>query len=162
MELQSDWIALLRELSAEGARFIVIGAVALAYHGEVRATRDFDVWVDSNPENAERVFRALAKWGAPMVGLITVEDLQSDDLIFQIGREPLRIDIITNIEGVTFSDAWASRETAVIGDLRFAVISRSDLIKNKKAAGREKDLLDVRTLERLAGDEIARRTPKGH
>jgi len=147
MKLTSDFSDLLRALNDAGARYLVVGAHALAYHCRPRATADLDVWVDSTRENAPRVYRALAKFGAPLERL-TINDLLSEDLIFQIGLAPLRIDIITGIDGVKFSDAWRRRVEDSIDGVRIRIIGRKDLIRNKRAAGRLKDLADVASLER--------------
>ena len=145
MFLQPDWIALLRELNAADARYLVVGAGALAFHGLPRATRDFDIWVDPDTNNAVRVYQALARFGAPLDSL-SVSDLQSDDLIFQIGVEPLRIDVITDISGIRFEEAWPNRVFAEVETVRIPILSREDLIRNKRATGREKDALDVKAL----------------
>ena len=108
MFLQSDWIDLLREFNAAGVRYLVIGAAAMAVYGEIRGTDDFDVWVDPNEENAKNVWRALAAFGADVSNL-TIDELQSEDLIFQIGVKPLRIDVLTGIDGVSFHEAWPNR-----------------------------------------------------
>ncbi len=150
MFLQRDWIEPLSEFNVAGVRYLVIGAAAIAVPGEIRGTDDFDVWVQRNAENAERVRRALAAFGAPVEHL-TIEELQSDDPIYQIGVKPLRIDILTAIDGVEFEDAWANRIAANDGDVSFPVLSRGDLIKHKRAAGRPKDMLDVETLEQAQG-----------
>lgn len=147
MEISSDFSDLLRALNDAGARYLIVGAHALGYHGRPRATADFDVWVEPTPENARRVYRALAAFGAPLDRL-TTEELSSEDLVFQIGVAPLRIDVITSIDGVTFPNAWTRRVEDRHGDLRIAVIGRDDLIANKRAAGRLKDLADVERLTR--------------
>lgn len=146
MQLQSDWIDLLRALSAAGARYLVIGAAALSYHGHPRGTGDFDVWVDAAPDNAVRVYEALTAFGAPMDQL-TVADLEHDDTVWMIGVVPLRVDILTGIDGVRFDEAWTRRTTLKMDDLDIPVISRADLIQNKRASGRPKDLLDLEALE---------------
>ena len=146
MFLQPDWIDLLREFNAAEVRYLVIGAAAMAVYGEIRGTDDFDVWVEPSEDNAKRVLRALARFGAPVEEL-TLAELQGDDLIFQIGVKPLRIDILTGIDGVRFDDAWPNRFVTQDGPLPFPVISREDLIRNKRAAGRPKDLADLATLE---------------
>jgi hypothetical protein len=151
MFLPRDWTELLREFNAVEARYLVVGAAALATYGVIRGTDDFDVWIERSPENAKAVHRALAAFGAPLDDL-DVEDLQSPELIFQIGVKPLRIDIITDIDGVDFQEAWAHRVVAEDGELAFPVISRSHLIANKKAAARPKDLLDVESLEKQSPD----------
>ena len=146
MQLHSDWIALLRELNAAGARYLVIGAAALSYHGHPRGTRDFDVWVEPAPGNARRVYKALASFGAPMEQ-VTLADFEHDDTVWMIGVEPLRVDVLTGIEGVTFEEAWPRRAFVRIAELEVPVISKEDLIRNKRAARRDKDLLDLKVLE---------------
>ncbi len=147
MNLSSDFADLLHALNDANARYMIVGAHALAYHARPRATADFDVWVEASTENAPRVYRALAAFGAPLDNL-KVEELVDDDLIFQIGVPPLRIDVITGISGVDFAQAWPRRSEGTLNGLRFFVIGREDLIENKKAAGRLKDLADVERLER--------------
>jgi hypothetical protein len=145
MELQSDWIALLREFNAAGVEYMVIGAAAVAFHGTPRASADFDVWVRPSPENARAAYRALAKFGAPM-DQVTLADFEHDDIVWQLGVEPLRIDVLTGIEGVTFDEAWPRRATAKLDGLSVPVISKIDLIANKRAVGRHKDLADLELL----------------
>lgn len=145
--MSPDFRDLLCAFNAQGVEFLVVGAHALAAHGLVRATRDFDVWVRPTTDNAQRVLNALDEFGAPLHGL-TVEDLSSDGLIFQIGVEPIRIDVITAVDGVEFEEAWRERITAQFADQTAQVLSRGHLIANKRAAGRPQDLVDADWLER--------------
>lgn len=145
--MNSDFRDLLAEFNANGVEFLVVGAHALAVHGFVRATKDLDVWIRPDPTNARRVVVALKAFGAPLHDL-TVDDLSRPGLIFQIGVDPIRIDIITAIDGVEFQDAWSDRMEARFADQTVGVISRKHLIANKRASGREQDLLDVKRLER--------------
>lgn len=147
MELQRDWIDLLSSLNDASAKYLVVGAAAVALHAEPRATRDFSVWVEPSTENAQRVYRALALFGAPMERL-SVDDFCSDDLIVQIGLEPLRIDVITSIDGVSFDEAWPRRVNVALDTLTVPFLSRRDLIANKQASGRPKDLLDLLLLKK--------------
>jgi hypothetical protein len=144
--MNPDFRDLLAEFNAHGVEFLVVGAHALAAHGLVRATKDLDVWVRPAPENAARVIAALRTFGAPLHDL-TAEDLTRPGLIFQIGVDPLRIDVITTIDGVGFDEAWPERTEARFADQTVGVLSRRHLIQNKRAAGREQDLLDVKWLE---------------
>jgi hypothetical protein len=144
--MNPDFRDLLAAFNARGVEFLIVGAHALAAHGLVRATRDLDVWVRPEAGNAERVIAALADFGAPLQDL-TVSDLSRPGLIFQIGVEPIRIDVITGIDGVEFSEAWAERMPARFADENVAVLSRRLLVINKRATGREQDLLDVKWLE---------------
>jgi hypothetical protein len=144
--MSPDFRDLLAEFNAHGVEFLVVGAHALAAHGLVRATKDLDVWVRPDPANAEKVLAALKAFGAPLHDL-TAEDLSTPGLIFQIGVEPIRIDVLTRIDGVHFASAWAERLEARFADQTVSVLSRAHLIQNKKAAGRDQDLLDVKWLE---------------
>ncbi len=146
--MNRDLIDLLAAFSGNGVEYLIVGAHALAVHGHVRATKDLDVWVRPSPENAPRVLRALAEFGAPLHGLAE-GDLSQPGLIFQIGVPPLRIDVITEIDGVTFESAWPDRVEARFDRLSVPVISRHHLIVNKKATGRLQDLADVERLEQL-------------
>ncbi len=137
---------MLSALSAEDVEFLVVGAYALAAHGYPRATGDIDIWIRPADENAQRVWRALKRFRAPLFDL-TVEDLTTPDIVFQIGAAPCRIDLLTSIDGVNFDDAWADRQQTEVAGHKFAVLSRRDLLQNKKAAGRPQDLADVAWLE---------------
>src|SRR5437867_7963755 len=106
--MNRDFVEMLCALSETGAEFIIVGAHALAAHGHPRATGDLDIWVRPSPENAPRVWQALAKFGAPL-GELTLQDLQTPDVVFQIGVVPCRIDLLTSISGVAFEDGWANR-----------------------------------------------------
>ncbi len=138
MQVHSDWIALLREFNAAGVDYMLVGAAAIAYHGIPRATGDIDVWVRPTPHNASLVFDSLAKFGAPM-DQVTVGDFEQADLVWQLGVAPLRIDVLTSIDGVEFEDAWQRCERATVDELIVPVICRDDLIVNKRAAGRPQD-----------------------
>jgi len=145
--MSPDFKDLLSALNAHEVEYLVVGAHALAAHGHIRATKDLEVWVRPSADNAERVLRALAEFGAPLQDL-RADDLSEPGVIFQIGVPPVRIDVITEIDGVDFESAWAERLESTLGDLPVHVISRRDLIRNKKASGRLQDLADVERLER--------------
>jgi len=145
--MNPDFKDLLSALNAHEVEYLVVGAHALAAHGHIRATKDLEVWVRPSADNAERVLRALAEFGAPLQDL-RADDLSEPGVIFQIGVPPVRIDVITEIDGVDFESAWAERLESTLGDLPVHVISRRDLIRNKKASGRLQDLADVERLER--------------
>ena len=145
--MNRDFAEMLAGLSEAGADFMVIGAHAVAVHARPRATGDLDIWVRPTPENAQRVWAALAAFGAPL-DLLTRDDLTSNDLVFQIGVEPNRIDILTSIGGVAFADAWARRTTVELWGISVPVIGREDLVASKRAAGRPQDLADLAELER--------------
>jgi predicted nucleotidyltransferase len=146
--LNEDYRDMLHALSDEKVRFILVGAYALAAHGYPRATMDIDIWVMPSLDNAEAVLRALRRFGAPLHNL-TKEDLQKDGTIFQIGVAPRRIDIITAASGLQFEHTYQNSILVNIDGIDVRIPSIDDLIINKKATGRTKDLADAEALESL-------------
>jgi hypothetical protein len=144
--LNPDYHDILREFNAAGVEYLVVGAYALSAHGFPRATGDLDVLVHASTENAKRVYAALAAFGAPLDQL-TVQDLSRPDTVFQIGIAPRRVDVLTGIDAVSFSEAWTNRVEVSISGLRIPVLGRAELIRNKRAVGRPQDLADVARLE---------------
>jgi hypothetical protein len=144
--MNQDFRDLLAEFNAHRVEYIIVGAHALAAHGRVRATKDLDIWIRPSPDNAQRAMVALAAFGAPLHEL-SESDLAVPGTIFQIGVAPIRIDVITSIDGVDFATAWSARLTVPFADQVVNVLSRDDLIRNKKTAAREQDLIDVKWLE---------------
>lgn len=145
--MNQDFRDLLAAFNAHGVEYLVVGAHALAAHGHVRATKDLDIWVRPVRENADRVIAALSAFGAPLHDL-TADDLVTPGVVFQIGIAPLRIDILTAIDGIDFEEAWEGRTSTAFADEPTQVISRRHLIVNKRASGRTQDLADVEWLER--------------
>ena len=146
--MNEDYRDILAALVAEEARFLVVGAHALAVHGYPRGTVDIDVWIEATAENAERVWRALAAFGAPLDDLdIDRDDLIRPDVVAQFGLPPNRIDILTGVSGLTFEQAWARRIEAPVEGVTVPLLSIEDLVANKRASGRQKDRADVRGLE---------------
>jgi hypothetical protein len=144
-----DFRDVLAALVAVDAKFLVVGAHALAAHGVPRMTRDLDILVEPSPENARRVWRALADFGAPLETLkIRESDLGILDTIVQLGLPPWRIDIMTSISGVSFAEAWEGRMNDAMLGVQVAFIGRDAFLRNKRASGRAKDLGDVAALER--------------
>lgn len=141
---------LLKKLNEHQVKYLVVGAYAVMKYTEPRYTKDFDIWVEPASRNAQRVFEALAEFGAPM-NQVQVEDFANRELVFQIGIEPLRIDIMMGIKGLEFSDAWPQRVLTTLEDVSMNLISKEDLLVAKIAAGRPQDLLDVDEL-RLTRD----------
>ena len=144
--LNRDFVEILSALCAAGVEFLVVGAHALAAHGVPRATGDLDVWIRATPDNAERVLAALRAFGAPLFDL-TRDDLTRPETVFQIGVVPCRVDILTAISGVEFDAAWSGRLQLDIEGLAVPCIGRTELLANKRAAGRPKDLADLALLE---------------
>ncbi len=147
--LNQDFLDILAALTGAGAEFLVVGAHAMAVHGVPRATGDLDVWIRPSAENAERVLAALRAFGAPLEEHgVGAGDLQAVDTVYQIGLPPRRIDLMTSVSGVAFEAAWAGRVEVEVDGLPVPFIGRAELIRNKLAAGRDKDLVDVRLLAR--------------
>jgi hypothetical protein len=142
-----DFRELLLAFNDAKVEYLIVGAHALAAYGHVRATKDLDIWVRPSRQNAERVMNALTLFGAPL-NEVSASDLTQPGVIFQIGLPPLRIDLITSIDGVEFADAWRDRFHSIFGDVPASIISRRHLIVNKKAVGRLQDLADVERLEK--------------
>ena len=148
MKLSPDFSEFLASLDAEGVRYLLVGGYALAAHGLPRFTKDIDIWIACDANNAERTMRALHRFGFGSLNL-TREDLLDPHGIIQLGYPPLRIDLLGGISGVDFESAWPRRITVVWDDRKIPVIDRNDLIANKKASGRLRDLADVEDLEKL-------------
>lgn len=145
--MTKDFKDLLRAFNANAVKYLIIGAHAFGVHAEPRTTKDLDLFIRSDEENAKAAFRALAQFGAPLQGLSPADFC--DGTTYQIGQPPDRIDVIQRIDGVTFDEAWPNRiEGRIDGEVPASVISREDLIRNKLASGREQDLLDVKVLRK--------------
>jgi len=144
--MNPDFVDLLREFVAAEVRFLIVGAYALALHGRPRATGDLDIWVDPTPENAPRVMRALAAFGAPLAE-IAADDFARAGITYQIGVPPGRIDILTELTGLTFAEAWVDRLRRPFDDVNVDFIGRAAFIRNKRATGRPKDLGDIEGME---------------
>ena len=140
---------LLLAFNDQSVKYLVVGGYAFGVHAEPRATKDLDLFIRSDKENGEAVLRALAQDGAPLSGLSPADFM--DGTIFQIGQPPARVDILQQIDGVSFDEAWENRiEGFLDGEIRTMVISKDDLIRNKLASGREQDVLDVKKLRAAA------------
>ena len=151
--MNDDFLDLLAALHDADVRFLVVGAHALAAHGVPRATGDLDIWVQADAANAQRVWRALATFGAPVEELgIAVEDFAAAGNVVQFGQPPRRIDLLTSIDGVDFATAWEKRVVTPIGDSATPVLAYDDLLRNKRVTGRPKDIQDVAMLEQARGD----------
>lgn len=152
--LNEDFLDLLTAFVDEGVEFLLVGAFALAANGAPRFTGDLDVWIRPAPGTAERVLRGLRRFGAPVdVHGVGVDDLGRPGSIYQMGLPPRWIDVLTQIDGMTFDEAWMGRLEARIGDVTMPFLGLRDLVRNKRAAGRPKDLLDIELL-REAGARI--------
>lgn len=143
--MNPHFVAILRLFHDEDVEFLVIGAHALAAHGHVRATLDIDLWVRPTADNAQRVWRALERFRAPL-SKMKIGDFAEPEVLYQIGLPPSRIDIMTTVTGLDFDAAWPNRITAKIGDVPVPVLGLADMRTAKRAAGRLKDLADLQEL----------------
>lgn len=148
MDVNPDFRDLLKHFNRSHVKYLLIGAYAVIHYTEPRFTKDFDVWIESTPRNAHRVWRALRRFGAPL-HRVTINDFCNPRLVYQIGVEPNRIDIMMGIPGVRFVTAWKHRRKTLYGDQSVCIIHRTDLIRAKRAAGRAQDQLDLQRLVRL-------------
>ena len=146
--LHDDFKDLLVALQEAGVRFLIVGAHALAVHGVPRATGDLDVFVSPDPENAARLMHALEEFGAPLASHgVSQQDFEKQGTVYQMGLPPRRIDLMTSISGVDFDEAETSAAETEIEGIKLPILGREELLKNKLAAGRPKDLLDAKLLE---------------
>lgn len=149
--MNQDFRELLQIFSDAQVRYLIIGGYAVIKHAEPRYTKDLDLWVSPDVENAERVYNALIKFGAPITEL-KPEDFTQAGYFFTMGFAPSRIDVFFDLSKLDFEECWQRRVEAKIGETEIYFISREDLIVNKEAVGRLQDLADAEKL-RLAEDE---------
>ena len=147
MAINPDFRDLFAALNATNAEYLLVGGYAVGLHAAPRFTKDLDVFVRASNENAERVLSALQAFGAPL-GDLTRGDLAKPGTVFQVGVAPNRIDIINQIDGVSFDDAWKGRTSTTYGGHAVPVIGKAELILNKLASGRAQDLIDVEALRK--------------
>jgi predicted nucleotidyltransferase len=144
IRLPSDFSEFLRLLNSSGAKYLLIGGYAVNYYGYSRSTGDMDIWVSRNTDNAVRVVDALRKFGFQQArpGILSLPDQ-----ILRMGMPPLRLEILTSISGVEFDECYARREIVDVDGCEVPVIHLVDLVRNKRASGRAKDLADLEELE---------------
>ncbi|MCK4909642.1 MAG: nucleotidyltransferase [Planctomycetes bacterium] len=145
--LNEDYKEMLQRLLNNKVKFLVVGAYAMGAYGYPRATGDIDVWVETSPENSEKIYRSLSEFNAPL-SEATIKTFCEKGIIFQIGVPPRRIDIITGIDGVDFKQAYQARQNIEIEGIEIPFLSKEDLIKNKESTGRDKDKLDAKNLRK--------------
>ena len=146
--LNPDYRDMVECLLKEGVDFMLVGGYAVALYGWPRTTFDIDFWIMANTENSQAVMRAVKAFGAPLMGL-TESDFNKPGMVFQIGTEPQRIDIISAVDGLNYADASRRAVKMNVDGLEIKVISIDDLIVNKRASGRPKDIADALALEKL-------------
>lgn len=145
-QLPNDFREFLKLLNDHDVQYLLVGGHAVAYHGYPRATADMDVWVAITPKNAEKLVHVFREFGMDDPSLAPELFLEPKQIV-RMGLPPMRIEVLTEIDGVDFEDAFVRRTQAAIGDLTVNMISREHLIANKRASGRHKDLADLDYLE---------------
>ena len=160
--MHQDFKELLSAFNAEQVRYLIVGGYAVSFHAQPRATKDLDILIGADAQNSKAVYAALAKFGAPLEGL-SAKDFTQPDNFFRMGTPPVMVDIMPNISGVEFEEAWRRRvNVRMDDDLSVPFISREDLLVAKISAGRAQDLIDVDALrESIQGEEVVRKDPSG-
>ncbi len=162
--MNSDLIELLGIFAREKVKYLIIGGYAVSFHAEPRYTKDIDLFIATDRENAHKVYQALAEFGAPLED-VTPEDFGNTEYYYMIGIAPNRIDIMMGIPGLEFPSAWENRVAAEIDGVTIYYISRDDLLTAKRASGRDQDLVDVKALEEAKrlypGQESSSQLPPG-
>ena len=146
MSLNRNFVEFIECLSRHRVEYLLVGGYALAFHGKPRFTKDIDFWVRPSRENAERLLAALGDFGFKEIGLSAV-DFCAPGQVVQLGMPPGRIDLVTSVTGLEFETAYAKRIESEYTGVSLTVISRDDLVANKRAVGRPQDLLDASSLE---------------
>jgi predicted nucleotidyltransferase len=147
VKINSDYKSLLSIFNAAGVRYLIVGGYAVMIHSEPRYTKDLDVWIDRSKANAQMLFEALARFGAPLQG-IQATDFTEPDVFYQIGMEPVRIDIMTSVSGLEFEPAWERRLIVDFDGEPGGALSREDLLASKQAAGRMRDRKHIKSLRK--------------
>ena len=162
-----DFKELLSVFNKHKVKYLVIGAYAVGYHAQPRATKDLDLLIQPAPKNGDAVYRALVEFGAPNIGKLTPEDFTEKGTFYRMGEPPVAVDILPAIKGVAFNAAWKNRVAVTVDSatgLTAHFISCDDLIAAKLASGRTRDLADVEELRKAGGqgvsDDAGRRNPK--
>lgn len=152
MNLSNDLKEFIELLISHRVEFVIVGAHALAWHGLPRYTKDIDLLVHSNADNAAALIDALEAFGFGSLGL-QAGDFQEPDRVIQLGREPHRIDLLTGISGIGWAECWESKVEGTIGGIPVFFLGRDAYIKNKLASGRPQDLADATRLREIMGNE---------
>jgi len=145
MEASNDFKELLELFNAHGVEYLVVGGYALAFYGAPRFTGDLDLWVNPTPANAGKILAALKDFGFAALGL-TAGDFIKPDHVVQLGVPPLRVDLMTDIDGVTWKTGWDGKKRGEYNDIKIWFLGRREFVANKRAAGRRKDLADIEAL----------------
>jgi len=146
VDISSDYRDLFKILNKHKVKYLVVGAYAVIFYTEPRYTKDIDIWVEPALKNAEKLYKALGEFGAPLKD-ISKKDFTNKKTIYQIGIAPIRIDIITSISGSVFSEAWKDRRKTKYADVPINIIGIKKLILAKKKTGRPQDFIDITRLK---------------
>jgi hypothetical protein len=149
--LSKDFKEFVELLNSNAVEYLIVGGYALAVHGRPRYTGDLDIWLGTDIENIERLLKALSQFGFDGLGL-KASDFQEPSAMIQLGYPPVRIDLLTSIDGVAFTDAYARRQGVTIAGLPLPILSLDDFKANKRASGRPKDIADLDSLDDADGD----------
>lgn len=142
-----DFREFVELLNKNDVLYMIVGGYAVGFHGHPRYTGDLDIWLLPTPDNAFKIVKAIGEFGFGSLG-ISEKDLSTEGLIVQLGHPPLRIDLLTSIDGVNFEECYPNKKTTLIDALPVHFISYDDLIRNKKASGRHQDLGDIENLQK--------------
>ena len=145
MQIHLDYRDLLKILNRHKVRYLIVGAYAVTYYTEPRYTKDLDIWIEPEERNAKKAYRALKEFGAPLKN-ITIKDFTNKKLIYQIGVEPVRVDILMGLQNMKFDFAWKHRCTTTFDKIKVNIIGIKELIKLKKKTKRPIDKMDVESL----------------
>lgn len=159
MFVNSDFSDLLKLFNDKNVRYLIIGGYAVVQHAEPRYTKDLDLWVSTDSANAQAVYEALREFGAPLTGL-TEQDFAEEGYFYQMGKPPVRVDILMGIPGLTFEEAWPSRVEADFDGLKVLFISPENLVTAKLASGRPQDLIDAELLTQYQSKGKRKHSPK--
>ena len=146
MQKPLDYKDLLRILNRHRVQYLIVGAYAVIYYSEPRYTKDLDIWLKPEAENAKRAYEALREFGAPLKG-IGPGDFANKDIVYQIGIAPVRVDVMMGIPGMEFDKVWRHRSITSFDGIKANIIGINELIKSKKTAGRQMDIADIESLK---------------
>ncbi len=143
--LNQEFKEFIELLNRNDVRYLVVDAYAVGFHGNPRYTKHIDIWIESTPDNARKLLTSIDAFGLGSLGL-KIEDFLESGMVIQLGYAPVRIDLLTSLSGVTFSECYSKRVTEKVNDVDVTFIDRESLIQNKRMSGRLQDLADVEKL----------------
>ena len=155
MSLHDDFKEFIELLNANCVEYLLVGGYAVSYYSQPKFTQDIDFWINPSGENAKKMIKVLAEFGFASLN-ITEDDLTNPDMVIQLGRPPMRIDIITAISGLEFNEAYPNRTEGKYFDVNIMILGKQDLLKNKKLTGREKDRFDIDWIKKYSNKDQAR------